>query len=129
MSRIRGRDTAPEMAVRRELHAMGARFRLQARDLPGRPDVVNRSRRWAVFVHGCFWHAHEGCPGSGLPKTNVEAWRAKFLANRERDARSLAALEGAGYRVLVVWECACRDRGALRRELAGHVGLPAACAR
>lgn len=105
MARVRGRDTKPEMAVRRYLHARGLRFRLHRRDLPGRPDLVFPSRRVAVFVHGCFWHQHPGCKRAKLPQTRADFWRQKLEGNFERDAVALAALEAGGWTVLVVWEC------------------------
>ena len=105
MARVRGRDTKPEMAVRRYLHARGLRFRLHRRDLPGRPDLVFPSRRVAVFVHGCFWHQHPGCKRAKLPQTRADSWRRKLEANRERDVAALKALEEAGWTALVVWEC------------------------
>lgn len=107
MSRIRGKDTKPEMTLRRGLHALGFRFRLHRKDLPGRPDLVFPSRCAVIFVHGCFWHGHT-CPMCKMPATRSEFWRAKIESNRERDIRAVAALQTAGWRVLVVWECALR---------------------
>lgn len=121
MRRIRGRDTRPEMAVRRALHARGLRFRLHRRDLPGRPDIVLPGRRLVVFVHGCFWHRHEGCRGATTPSTRPEFWQAKFDANVARDAMVVAALVGAGWRVETVWECETRDLERLGRRLAAIV--------
>jgi DNA mismatch endonuclease (patch repair protein) len=105
MSGVRGRNTRPEMAVRRHLHAAGLRFRLHRRDLPGTPDIVLPRRKVAIFVHGCFWHRHEGCPRATTPSSNVEFWRKKFADNVARDARNRAALQAMGWRVVVVWEC------------------------
>lgn len=109
MARVRGRDTGPELAVRRALRAEGLTgYRLHRADLPGRPDVAFIGRRAAIFVHGCFWHGHD-CPrGARAPKTNAAYWRAKIARNRARDAAALAALEAQGWRALVVWECALR---------------------
>jgi DNA mismatch endonuclease (patch repair protein) len=104
MARIRGRDTGPERLVRRLLHGLGYRFRLHARDLPGRPDITLRSRRVAILVHGCFWHRH-ACGLAYSPKTRPEFWRAKFEQNVKRDQTVRAALKRAGWRVIVVWEC------------------------
>lgn len=115
MSRIRGRDTKPEMIVRRGLHALGLRFRLQARKLPGRPDLVFPKYHTAVFVHGCFWHAH-GCGLSKLPGTRVEFWKQKLDANVARDQAAVRALREAGWRVLLVWECAFRGPGRLGED-------------
>ena len=107
MSRIRGKDTKPELVLRRGLHALGLRFRLHRKDLPGRPDIVFPRYRAAVLVHGCFWHGHD-CPLFKLPATRLEFWEAKIEGNRARDLRDVAALAAAGWRVLVVWECALK---------------------
>ena len=107
MSRIRGRDTKPELTLRRGLHALGFRFRLHRRDLPGRPDLVFPGRGAAVFVHGCFWHGHD-CPMCRLPGTRTAFWTAKIQGNRDRDRRAVSALMTSSWRVLVVWECALR---------------------
>ena len=107
MSRVRGKDTRPEMILRRGLHARGLRFRLHCKDLPGTPDIVFPRHRAAIFVHGCFWHAH-GCPMFKLPSTNTEFWDKKLAHNRANDATSIAELHRLGWRVFVVWECALR---------------------
>ncbi|WP_455975362.1 very short patch repair endonuclease [Methylorubrum populi] len=104
MSRIRGRDTKPELLLRKNLHAAGFRYRLHARELPGRPDIVFPRFRAVVFVHGCFWHGHD-CPMFKLPATRQEFWSAKIFGNRKRDERKAAELEAGGWRVLTVWEC------------------------
>lgn len=109
MSRIRGRDTKPEMLIRHGLHALGLRYRLHDRRLPGCPDLVFARHRAVVFVHGCFWHAH-GCALSKLPATRREFWREKLRNNSARDRRAVEALRAAGWRVLVVWECAIRGQ-------------------
>lgn len=108
MARIGPKDTKPEMTVRRGLHAQGFRFRLHRKDLPGRPDIVLPRYRVAIFCHGCFWHAHEGCRHFKLPATRVDFWTAKLAANRARDAAAEAALADAGWRVMTIWECALR---------------------
>lgn len=110
MSGIKGRDTKPETAVRRALFAAGFRFRLHRRDLPGVPDVVLPGRRVAVFVHGCFWHQHAECRYARLPSTRTEFWKAKLDGNVARDSKAIEALLALGWRVLVVWECAVRNR-------------------
>lgn len=104
MARIKGRDTKPEIWVRRALHAFGYRFRLHRRDLPGRPDIVLPKYRTVVFVHGCFWHAHT-CQKGRIPGTRSAFWEAKFEGNEKRDARNMRALRAAGWRVLTIWEC------------------------
>jgi DNA mismatch endonuclease (patch repair protein) len=109
MSRIRNRDTRPEMIVRSLAHRMGYRFRLHRKDLPGKPDLVFPARRKVVFVHGCFFHMHDCRYGSVTPKQNAEFWRVKRLSNVERDRRNVAALRQAGWKVLEVWECQTRE--------------------
>ena len=121
MARIRGRDTAPELAVRRIAHRMGLRFRLHRKDLPGRPDLVFPKHRLAVFVHGCFWHRHEGCRHATTPKSRVVFWTEKLAMNVARDARQEAALKELGWRVLVIWECETRNEAAVERRLAASV--------
>nr|WP_199045018.1 very short patch repair endonuclease [Dyella sp. ASV24] len=110
MSQIRGRDTKPEMLVRRGLHALGLRYRLHDRKLPGRPDLVFPRHRAAIFVHGCFWHAHD-CSLSKLPETRTDFWRSKLAANSARDQQIIGMLRSEGWRVLIIWECALRGRG------------------
>ena len=105
MRAVRAADTKPEMIVRRIAHGMGYRYRLHGRDLPGRPDLVFRPRRKVVFVHGCFWHGHRDCRRSRRPKGNADFWNAKLQRNMDRDAAQIEALENAGWRVLVIWEC------------------------
>lgn len=105
MARIRRGDTQPEMAVRRCAHAIGLRYRLHRRDLPGTPDMVFTRYRTVIFVHGCFWHRHEGCRKATMPKTRVGFWQEKFNANVKRDLRNIAMLEAAGWSVIVIWEC------------------------
>ena len=118
MAAIRGKDTAPELAIRRILHAMGMRFRLHRKDLPGSPDIVLPRHRTVVFVHGCFWHRHEGCRYTTTPKTRQEFWLAKFESNVFRDRRNQAKLKQLGWLVLVVWECELRKPEDLRRRIA-----------
>lgn len=107
MSRIKGKDTKPEMMIRRGLHARGLRFRLHDRSLPGRPDLVLRKYNTAVFIHGCFWHAH-GCFMSKIPATRRDFWEAKLAANAARDHKAVEAMQSSGWRVIVIWECALR---------------------
>jgi DNA mismatch endonuclease, patch repair protein len=108
MSRITGRNTTPERAVRSFLHRQGFRFRLHRRNLPGRPDIVLPRYKVAIFVNGCFWHQHKGCPDGTFPASNRAFWRKKLGGNVARDRRSIAALRAEGWRIAVVWECALR---------------------
>lgn len=110
MGRIRGADTAPEWILRSGLHRLGFRYRLQAKELPGRPDLLLPKHRAALFVHGCFWHRHPGCRHATTPKGNAEYWQAKLDANRRRDARNQRQLRALGWRVKVVWECQLKAR-------------------
>ena len=124
MAAIRGKDTAPELAVRKMLHGMGLRFRLHRKDLPGRPDIVLPRHRTVVFVHGCFWHRHESCRFTTTPKTRREFWQAKFDGNVARDSRNQADLVELGWRVLVVWECELREAAVVHDRLVGEFDLP-----
>lgn len=117
MRKVRRRDTGPEMIVRRILHRSGYRFRLQAGDLPGRPDIVFRNLRKVIFVHGCFWHRHEGCSRTTTPKTRTSFWENKFNQNVVRDRVNLNNLLGLGWDALVVWECETKDSEALTQRL------------
>lgn len=117
MQTVKSKDTKPEMIVRRLAHALGYRFRLHRKDLPGSPDLVFVGRKKAIFVHGCFWHGHDCKRGSRQPKTNAEYWRAKIGRNVSRDAANLRALDDQGWRVLVIWECEMKDRTALAERL------------
>lgn len=110
MSRIRSRDTVPELALRRALHAKGFRFRLGTRSLPGRPDIVLRKHQAVVFVHGCFWHRHQGCSIATTPKTRTDFWAEKFRKNVQRDVDVAEKLRAQGWRVLVAWECELAPR-------------------
>ena len=126
MAKVRGKNTKPEMAVRRAAHALGLRFRLHRRDLAGTPDLVFPKRKVALFVHGCFWHRHEGCSKASTPKTRVAFWQAKFDRNTARDGRTAEALQAAGWTVATVWECETRDPAALIRQLRGIFDLETA---
>lgn len=117
MSRIRGKDTKPEIAVRSMLHRMGYRFRLHRNDLPGRPDIVLPSRNTVILVHGCYWHRHPGCKHAYSPKSRVNFWEKKFAENVERDGRNIESLEEIGWKVLVVWECELRNPDKLANRL------------
>lgn len=122
MSRIRGKDTKPEMLVRRMLFAAGYRYRLHAKDLPGTPDLIFRGRRRAIFVNGCFWHSHHCPAGSRKPGTNAEFWEAKRSRTVERDQQALARLADLGWTSITVWECELRDPDAVARTLQEALG-------
>jgi len=127
MGRIRGRNTGPELAVRRLLHGLGYRYRIHARELPGRPDIVFRSRRIAIFVHGCFWHRHD-CGLAYVPKTRQKFWQRKFSGNVARDRAALHTLRAAGWRVLVIWECQLDHPSRLSMRLVRFLGGPSVAA-
>jgi len=122
MSRVRGKDTKPEKAVRSMLHQMGYRFRLHRRDLPGCPDIVLVRLRKVIFVHGCFWHGHCGCRRATRPSTHVDFWNRKIEKNIAREALQTQELRTMGWDVLVVWECQTRRPDALKAELARFWG-------
>lgn len=117
MGRIRNKDTGPEMTVRRLIFSMGFRYRLHVGRLPGRPDLVFPGRRKVIFIHGCFWHRHEGCPLARIPKSRIDFWTTKLTANSDRDKRNIAALRALGWEVLVLWECELADVARLRQRL------------
>jgi DNA mismatch endonuclease Vsr len=123
MAAVRSQNTLPELVVRRLLFSLGYRYRLHARDLPGRPDIVFRSRQCAVFVNGCFWHGHM-CPRAGKPASNIKFWRKKINGNRERDRRVVKELRKAGWRVLTVWQCEIKDHVRLERRLSKFLNDP-----
>lgn len=117
MSRVKGKDTSPELAVRRKAHAMGLRFRLHRKDLPGTPDLVFPKHRAVVFVHGCFWHRHPGCRKAGMPKSRVAFWKDKFERNVQRARRDVCALNNLGWSVTVIWECETKHTPTIERLL------------
>lgn len=123
MARVRGRDTKPERALRALLTRLGHRYRLQARDLPGRPDIVFRGKRRAIFVHGCFWHRHPDpeCKLARMPKSRLDFWGPKLEANRARDVANIDRLKALGWRVLLVWECELRDMDRLEDRVSRFV--------
>jgi DNA mismatch endonuclease, patch repair protein len=116
MSAVRGKNTRPELVVRKLLYALGYRYRLHVRDLPGRPDIAFRKRQCLVFVNGCFWHGHD-CPRGSRPTSNVEFWQRKIGKNLERDQRVREELGKDGWRVLTIWECETKDQASLQRRL------------
>lgn len=121
MSRQRQKDTKPEILVRQILYRFGHRFTTKNRDLPGSPDVANRSRRWAVFVHGCYWHRHPGCSRATTPKRNRDFWLGKFQDNQTRDRRVAQELRDRGFAVVTVWECQIKESDALEETLRGEL--------
>ena len=121
MSRIKGSDTGPERLVRSILHKLGYRFRLGRKDLPGKPDIVLPKYRTVVFVHGCFWHRHEGCKYAYMPKSRIEFWKKKFERNVQRDSEVKEALDKMNWHVLYVWECEVKDENALALRLDSEI--------
>jgi DNA mismatch endonuclease Vsr len=129
MAGIRGENTRPELIVRRLLYSMGYRYRVHLRRLPGRPDLAFTRRRKAIFIHGCFWHNHKGCPLAHVPKSRSDYWRGKFDGNRARDERNLAQIREAGWEVALIWECEIKDEAVLAARLVEFLGPPRRPAR
>ena len=117
MARIRSKNTKPEVLTRSAVHALGLRYRIHVSDLPGKPDLANKKKKWAIFVHGCFWHSHRGCKLASSPKTNMGYWTPKLSANRERDKQNLKGLRELGFRALIVWECQVHSSANLAKAL------------
>src|ERR1700742_3632425 len=117
MRRVKGKDTTPELKVRRLLRRMGVGYRLHRADLPGKPDIAMPGRKLAILVHGCFWHGHDCARGARVPKANRPYWEAKISRDRARDETSQATLQAAGWRVLTLWECELKDEAALEATL------------
>ena len=117
MALVQSKNTLPELLVRRQVHAMGYRYRLHRRDLPGTPDLVFPGRKKVVFVHGCFWHRHPNCALARLPKTRADFWLPKLAANAERDARNARALRRLGWGILTIWECQLGNAIKLRKRI------------
>lgn len=126
MSAIRSKDTKPEMIVRRAVHALGYRFRLHRRDLPGHPDLILPRHKKAIFVHGCFWHAHTCRAGSRVPTSNVEYWVRKRAGNVSRDEQAQSKLKALGWQTLTIWECEIKQAEFLERTLKTFLGSPVA---
>lgn len=123
MRQVKGRNTTPELRVRKLLTRLGFGYRLHRRDLPGSPDIVMAGRRLAIFVHGCFWHGHDCRRGARAPKTNADYWTAKIRRNRARDEAVTTTLEALGWRSLVVWECELKDEADLQTRLTAELGI------
>jgi DNA mismatch endonuclease (patch repair protein) len=117
MRRIRSKNTAPELIVRSIVYGLGFRYRIHVADLPGKPDIVLRKLRKAIFVHGCFWHQHAACRDGRLPSSRQDYWKPKFERNAIRDSEHLALLHAKGWDVLIVWECMIKARAALEKEI------------
>lgn len=117
MSRIRGKNTNPELAVRSLVHKLGYRFRLHSKTLPGKPDLVFPSRKKVIFVHGCFWHGHRGCRKGNLPKSKLEYWEPKIAKNRKRDAKNIRELKSLGWGVLLIWQCKLKDTDQVKNAI------------
>lgn len=122
MSRVRGKNTAPEMKLRRLIHGMGYRYRLHVSDLPGKPDLVFPSRHAVIFMHGCFWHRHANCKLARLPKSKLDFWEIKLEENRQRDLRYRERLMAMGWRVLIVWECELQNLDHVSRVVREFLG-------
>jgi len=122
MRRVRSKDTGPELVVRRLVHSMGYRYRLHSKTLPGHPDLVFAGRRKVIFVHGCFWHRHEGCPRCRMPKSRVDFWKPKLEGNQKRDQANQLRLRELGWDHLVVWECELKDASSLASRIKQFLG-------
>lgn len=117
MARIRSQDTQPEIITRAAVHALGLRFRKHVTSLPGKPDLANKNHKWAIFVHGCFWHSHQKCKLASDPKSNRSYWGEKLRKNQARDAEKIGVLRAQGFKVLVIWECEARNGGRMQKAL------------
>src|SRR5262249_16663819 len=124
MSRIRGKDTSPELTVRSLLHKLGYRYRLHSRKLPGCPDLVFSSRKKVIFVHGCFWHGHRGCRKGKLPKSRLEYWEPKIKANRRRDSSNIRKLKAEGWDVFTVWQCKLKNIEDIKAQIVSFLERP-----
>lgn len=124
MRAVKSRDTKPEMIVRRMVHAMGKRYRLHRKDLPGKPDLTFPRLKKIIFVHGCFWHGHDCKRGDRRPKENADYWANKISRNKERDTKAQIALHSMGWNVLIVWECQLKDLEAMRERLSQFLSEP-----
>src|SRR5471032_2063224 len=123
MRAVRRSNTAPELIVRQQLHALGYRYRLHRKDLPGTPDIVLPRHKKIILVHGCFWHGHDDCRRAKLPTNNAETWRRKIEANKNRDARNISELSSLGWRILVLWECEVADLSSIRERLSQFLSV------
>ena len=117
MRSVRSKDTGPELLIRKLVYRLGYRYRLHCKDLPGRPDLVFRARRKAIFVHGCFWHSHDCPAGRNRPSSNLQYWEPKLARNKDRDEENIAALNASGWRIMVIWECEARKDSTLTKRI------------
>ncbi|WP_258194975.1 very short patch repair endonuclease [Janthinobacterium sp. PAMC25594] len=124
MARVKGKNTGPELMVRKMVFAAGYRYRIHVENLPGSPDLTFPGRKKVIFVHGCFWHRHEGCDLARMPKSRIDFWCSKLSGNKLRDARTVEALRGSGWDVMVVWECELRDPESVARAIQIFLGAP-----
>lgn len=124
MSRVRSKNTGPERMLRRLLTHLSYRYRLHARDLPGKPDIVLRGRQKAIFVHGCFWHQHPGCPKARIPESRQDYWTPKLARNRDRDLAAICQLQALGWSVAIIWQCETKDVASLTDRLTAFLGPP-----
>lgn len=124
MALIRGKDTKPEIAVRKLIHSMGYRYRLHRADIPGKPDLVFGPRRKVIFIHGCFWHCHSGCKNARMPKSKIEFWKPKLESNAKRDKRVRWLLRKQGWKTMTIWECEVKDERRLRSAVRKFLGRP-----
>lgn len=122
MSRVRSKDTKPELEVRRLVHSLGYRYRLHGNDLPGHPDLVFRKYRKVIFVHGCFWHRHAGCPRCRMPKSRLRFWKSKLNANKKRDLANQDELKKMGWHFMIVWECELAHKNDLASAINAFLG-------
>lgn len=122
MAKVKSKDTRPEMIVRKIVWRMGYRYRLHCENLPGKPDLAFKGRKKAIFVNGCFWHGHQGCPAAKLPESNFGYWQEKISGNQKRDAKNRAKLEALGWKSLVLWECELRNIDVLAKRLKIFLG-------
>lgn len=122
MARIRSKNTKPEQIVRKIAYGLGYRYRLHCKDVPGKPDLTFKSRKKAIFVHGCFWHVHKGCKRGNTPKSNVKYWEKKLKRNIERDHANLEKLYSEGWNVLIIWECETKDPDSIAKKIVDFLG-------
>jgi len=124
MQKIKGKDTKPEIVVRKVVYSMGFRYRLHSKDLPGKPDLVFKQKKKAIFVHGCFWHQHPGCKQCHIPKSNLSYWKPKLQQTTKRDVENIRQLHSMGWSTLIIWECETKCPETLKKKLIDFLTLP-----